>query len=208
MVSANLRYRLEATEEQPLAFADVSYSGDQKVTKVLRNLDNLLTYEKNEALQIRIAKLEECKKGNYTKWVEKQQEIRQFKKKNPFWMFSKKNKEVLWSMGVDLDNLEFVDIDLEMRIADLNKECFYTSEELMNRYKRMLGELGFECKSRTVSKADLHSHIYESTCSDEELLTRSMALIQKIQNRKAKAREEAENTPVDIATADAESMEQ
>lgn len=59
------------------------------------------------------------------------------------------------------------------------------------RFKRLLAELGFSCKSITKDETNLHKEIYESTCSDEELMKKAQAMLDKLKEQEEQNKSES-----------------
>ena len=61
---------------------------------------------------------------------------------------------------------------------------------MTTKFKKLLAELGFECKGLTKDDSNLHEEIYESTCSDEELKTRVENRIAELEKAKKEKQSE------------------
>lgn len=183
MVSANLSYRNHipygyfAIKTSNLKF----YGGDGDLTWSLIRLRSLVEFDKYDEHKIIIEKLHGQKQANYNEWLEWQKEIKSFKKEHLFWMLSRELREEMSILKSERDKLGANDEYLSLAISQLENNKFYEASELTIKFKQLLAELGFTCKTATRNDSNLHEEIYESTCSDEELKTRVENMIAELQ---------------------------
>ena len=186
MVSAELSYRNHipygyfAIETSNLNF----YGGDEDLTWSLNRLRSLVEFDKCDEHKIIIEKLHGQKQANYNEWLEWQKEIKSFKKEHLLWMLSRELREEMAILKEECDKLGANDRHLSLAISQLENNKFYEASELTIKFKQLLAELGFTCKTATRNDSNLHEEIYESTCSDEELKTRAENMVAELEKAK------------------------
>ena len=185
MVSAELSYR----NHIPLRYVAMKVShlhfhGDSELTNLLYKLRSLIEFDKYDENKIKIEKLREHKQANYNEWLELQKEIKSFKREHLLWMLSRELREEMSTLKEEFDKLGANDEHLSLAISQLDDNKFYQASELTIKFKTLLAELGFSCKTATRNNSNLHEEIYESTCSDEELKTRAQNMIAELEKAK------------------------
>jgi hypothetical protein len=186
MVSAELNYRNHipygyfAIKTSNLNF----YGGDEDLTWSLDRLRSLVEFDKYDEHNIKIEKLHKQKQANYNEWLEWQKEIKTFKKEHLLWMLSRELREEMSILKAECDKLGANDEYLSFTISQLEDSKYYEASELTIKFKTLLAELGFTCKTATRNDSNLHEEIYESTCLDEELKIRVKNMIAELEKAK------------------------
>lgn len=191
MVSANLKYRNNVPSlYYSIELCDLNFYGDMKLTNLLHRIRNLIKFERYNENKIKIEKLSNHKEHNFTKWVECKKEIKAFKREHLFWMLNRELREEMAMLKNKYNELGTRDENLSLAISQLEDSKFCEASEITTKYKRLLAELGFTCKTATRSDSNLHEEIYESTCSDEELLSRVETKLHQLEKLKEERQKE------------------
>lgn len=184
MISAELSYR----NYVPIGWFALEYSnllfhGNTDLVYLLGRVRDCIQYEKSQKIEPHINKLEVEKKSIIEEYNGWKQELDQTKKKYPFWRFSKEHREEVAILIAECDQLGREYNNILYKIKFLEDDRFYSASEKTHRFKKLLSELGFLCKSTTRSESNLHEEVYESTCSDEELMKKAQAMFDKLKQQ-------------------------
>lgn len=182
---ANLSYRCQIPDDgvEHEVF-HLHFHGDEELKNSLYTLRSLIEFDKTGEIKIKIDKLRERKKENYSEWVELQNQIKKFKKDHLFWMFSKDLRQKMAIFNEESNMLADTEDCIQLAISELENQRFYKTSELTPKFKRLLAELGFKRTSVTEDYSHLSEEIYESTCSDEQLKIKVQNKIAQLERSK------------------------
>ena len=132
-------------------------------------------------------------------------EMSMIKKHNPFWIFNKHLKSRMsYLKGI---NEDLINSHAKLSRAYSKLHAYWRSElhQRYDRYKQLLSQLGFVCKTVTRmddSKIAEVIEVYESTCSDEKLLNRAQKMHDFISKNYDQSKEEINKQYGDIGIID------
>ena len=184
MVSANLRYRnFIPWNYIAVECSNVDFYGDTNLVNLLNRLRGLIEFEKYDNNRTIISDLEEKQKVIYNEWMQWVAEVEDFKEKHPFWKLNKKYREEMLILKEECSRLENECYLLNYKIKNIESSSFFSASELTIKFKNLLANLGFTCRSTVRDDSNLVKEVYESTCSDRELLQKVENMIKKLQSK-------------------------
>ena len=184
MISAELSYRNYVPSNYiALEVSHLHFNGDFDITRILDNLIHLVEFDKYNEQTTKIKKLLEHKQINFDELQNWQAELKCFENSHLFWLLSKRLREERAILKAESEKLASTDKYLSTTIKQLENNEFYEASELTRKFKKILAELGFTCKASTQDDSNLHKEIYESTCSDEELIAKAEKMIAQLQQK-------------------------
>lgn len=189
MISAELHYRNHVPHGYyAIECSDIDFHGNMELTNLLNNVVYEIVFEKCRKLKPLIERLEAQRSAlreEYNAW---KQELDKLKKKHPLWKLKRELREEVSVLTDECNKLASEHNVINSKIKTLEGDKFYTAFEKTWRYKQMLTHLGFSCKSTTRSASNLQKAVYESTCSDEELMKKAQAMLDKLKEQEKQSK--------------------
>lgn len=189
MISAELSYRNHVPYGW-FAFesSHISFYGNIKLTNLLHDVAHEIEFEKSYKLEPIIERLKVESSAIYEEYNAWKQELDTFKKKHPLWKLKRELREEMAVLTAECNRLAGEYNLIISRIKRLENNQHYETSEVTYRFKHLLAELGFSCKSATRTDGNLHKEIYESTCSDEELMKKAQAMLDKLKEQEKQSK--------------------
>jgi len=176
MVSAELMYRNHVPHGcHAIPTAGLRFNGTQDLMHLLNHIRYLIEFDKRDKNDKDIANLEALKHSNHLQFLKASRRLRTLKIDN-LWWFKKQVRLEVKDLKVKCDELKEILSDLSSEIEELEDDKYYSPYVLSKKFDKFLKDLGFECKRTTTDSSRLHYDLYESTCSDEELLQRALQM--------------------------------
>ena len=199
MISAELSYRNHVPYGW-FAFesSHVSFYGNIKLTNLLHDVAHEIEFERSYKLEPIIKRLKAESSAIYEEYNTWKQELDKFKKKHPLWKLKREFREEMSVLTAECNRLASEYNLINSKVKRLENIQYYEKSEVTYRFKRLLAELGFSCKSITKDESNLHKEIYESTCSDEELMKKAQAMLDKLKEQENQNRNESSFDEEDI----------
>ena len=182
MISARLDYRpVRPYGYFAVEIATINFYGDSETCRMLDRLSRLIVYDKFDENNSKIEHLTQHKELNHGKLVRSREDIKSFRREHVLWMLSKAGRENMRTLRENVATLEILDDGLQSKITALDDDKFYSAYEESIKYKQLLAELGFTCKSSWCDASNLHKEVYESTCDDSLLMKKVDKMISKLE---------------------------
>ena len=189
MISAELSYRNHVPYGW-FAFesSHISFYGNIKLTNLLHDVAHKIQYERSYKLEPIIERLKAESSAIYEEYNTWKQELDKLKKKHPLWKLKRELREEMSVLTAECNRLSSKYNLIISRIKRLENDQYYETSEVTYRFKDLLAELGFSCKSATRDVTNLHKEIYQSTCSDEELMEKAQAMLDKLKEQEKQSK--------------------
>ena len=199
MVSAELSYRNHVPYGW-FAFesSHVSFYGNIKLSNLLYDVAHKIEFEESYKLKPIIERLKAESSAINEEYNDWKQELDTFKKKHPLWKLKRELREEMAVLTAECNRLASEHNLINSKVKRLENNQYYETSELTYRFKDLLAELGFSCKSITKDESNLHKEIYESTCSDEELMKKAQAMLDKLREQEKQNKNESSFDEEDI----------
>lgn len=179
MISAILEYRDYVSS---LTFAHIKFNGNKEVTQLLNKLCDLISSERNNEQNAKINCLKRKQQANNLKIEYLKNEVLKLQNRYLISIFNKEIRTKIKAMKNEVIELIMANNNMDHAINTYNYYKNYDDvDELKNKYKDLLAELKFSCKtSYYKDHNDINVAIYEYCGDEKKLVQKVQTLIDKI----------------------------
>lgn len=170
MISAELSYRdFVPSDTIAVKFIDIDFGGDNKITRLLKDLFHLIKFEKSRKQEIKIDFLKKLQEKNNVEIEKLENRILNLKNQYKIVFLHKKACLEIKNINKEINNFLFQNRKIENEIEKLEDDRFFETSEIKRKFKNMLAVCDFSCKTSHYSNDTLISvEIYEFIGNEEE----------------------------------------
>jgi len=184
MITAELKYRDYVPDFTiAIEFARLTFlTSNEEVSSLLKDLEHSIRFKKYEKQKAKIECLNQEIEENNLKISNLEKEIEDIKSKYFITLFHKTIRKQIKNLKYKIDELKFFNGKIYTRIKELEDDKFYSTFQLLTKYKQLLVDLDFRIKSSYhKSQNDTDIEIYEFDGDENELIKKAKEILKQIQ---------------------------
>lgn len=181
MISAELKYRTYVPWGYiAIEYASLTFNGNLDKMRILKDLIDLIEYEKYSINKPKIKYLKEKIEINNKKVKNLIAKVEAIKKKHKLLFLNKEANLLVKEIEREKDRLYIDRNNLSAQLKKLEDDRFFDAYELKHKFKDLLAKLDFSCKSSHKIGDTANGEIYEFSGDEQQLMAKAKNMYNRL----------------------------